>query len=108
MNIRPDIPIILSSGSRAPAIKGKAGAGGIREFIARPISVCEITKVVEEVSEGTPSEDIDMTKILIVDDEAAIRSILGQLSGGRGTLMSPFTVRAEIGLTILRHNLILS
>ncbi len=48
LNIRPHTPIILCSGSIDQALKGKAQAVGIREFIAKPISIRIIAKSVRK------------------------------------------------------------
>ncbi len=49
LNTRPNIPIILCSGSIDQALKGKAQAAGIREFMAKPISVRGIAQTVRKV-----------------------------------------------------------
>ena len=49
LNIRPRIPIILCSGSIDQTLKGKAQAAGIREFMAKPISVRSIAQTVRKV-----------------------------------------------------------
>jgi len=48
LNIRPNIPIILCSGSIDQALKGKAQAAGIREFMAKPISMESIAQTVRK------------------------------------------------------------
>ena len=48
MNIRPDIPVILCSGSIDLALKGKAAAAGIREFLVKPISIKNIAQAVRK------------------------------------------------------------
>jgi CheY-like chemotaxis protein len=49
LNTRPNIPIILCSGSIDQALKGKAQAAGIREFLAKPISMGSIAQTVKKV-----------------------------------------------------------
>ena len=49
LNTRPHTPIILCSGSIDQALKGKATAVGIREFMAKPISVRSTAQTVRKV-----------------------------------------------------------
>jgi len=49
LTARPNIPIILCSGSIDQALKGKAAAAGILEFMAKPISVKSVAKTVRKV-----------------------------------------------------------
>lgn len=48
LNIRPNIPIILCSGSIDQALKGKAAAAGIREFMEKPLSMGSIAQTVRK------------------------------------------------------------
>jgi len=48
LNTRPNIPIILCSGSIDQGLKGKARAAGIREFLAKPISMGSIAETVRK------------------------------------------------------------
>ncbi|MBC8176946.1 MAG: hypothetical protein ISR61_03370 [Desulfobacteraceae bacterium] len=48
MNTRPNIPSILCSGSIDQGLKGKARAAGIREFLAKPISMGSIAETVRK------------------------------------------------------------
>ena len=49
LTVRPNIPIILCSGSIDQALKGKATAAGIREFMAKPISIRTVAKTARKV-----------------------------------------------------------
>jgi len=49
LNTRPHKPIILCSGSINQALKEKATAAGIREFLAKPISIRTIAVAVKKV-----------------------------------------------------------
>jgi len=48
LNTRPNIPIILCSGSIDQNLKEKATAAGIREFLAKPISITTIAQIVRK------------------------------------------------------------
>jgi len=48
LNIRPNIPIILCSGSIDQGLKGKARTTGIRDFLAKPISMGSIAETVRK------------------------------------------------------------
>ena len=49
LQIRPDIPIILSTGFSEVISEETAKALGIREFILKPIVMSEIAKIVRKV-----------------------------------------------------------
>jgi len=49
LNIRPDIPIILSTGFSAKMDEKKAMALGIRAFISKPVSIREIAETIRAV-----------------------------------------------------------
>jgi len=48
LNTRPHKPIILCSGSIDQGLKGKARAAGIREFLAKSISMGNIAETVRK------------------------------------------------------------
>jgi CheY-like chemotaxis protein len=52
MNIRPDIPVILSSGFNYNIDEKKAMALGIRAFISKPVLKQEIAKTIRNVLDG--------------------------------------------------------
>ena len=49
LKTRPHIPIILCSGSMDKTLRGKATAAGIREFLAKPISIKALAQAVRKV-----------------------------------------------------------
>jgi DNA-binding NarL/FixJ family response regulator len=64
MNIRPDIPVILSSGFNYNIDEKKAMALGIRAFISKPVLKQEIAETIRNVLDGKQKVEAQHSLVL--------------------------------------------
>ncbi len=75
--IRPDMPIILCTGFSERITKEKAKDYGISAFALKPLLVREMALTIHEVlDKGKKETPIEGKRILVIDDEEQMRSML--------------------------------
>jgi signal transduction histidine kinase/CheY-like chemotaxis protein len=83
MKIRPDIPVILCTGYSKKISDDSVTAIGIKAFAYKPIVKADLAKIVRKVlDDQQPPKTIG--RILLIDDESAIRKLFIQKLAGRG------------------------
>ncbi len=55
--MRPDLPIILCTGFSEKVDGGSVGKSGIREFVMKPFTLQEISRLISKVSKKVGSDD---------------------------------------------------
>ncbi len=78
MKIRPNIPLILSTGFSELISEEQAKEMGISTFVMKPYLVREMAKTIRRVLDPVKEEVFPATRILVVDDEKQMRSMLRQ------------------------------
>jgi DNA-binding NtrC family response regulator len=79
MRIRPDVPVILTTGYSALVTPEKANQLGIRKCIMKPMLSAELGKAVRKVLDQDRGELRITTCILVIDDDPEVRSMLSDL-----------------------------
>lgn len=83
MKIRSDIPIILCTGYSKKISDEAAKEIGIKAFAYKPVVKADLAKTVRKVLDDQQQEQTT-GRILLIDDESAIRKLFIQKLAGRG------------------------
>jgi len=85
MSIRPDMPVILCTGYSEKISEVEAKGMGIKAFVMKPALVEEMATTIRLVLDQGKGENVSVAKrILVVDDEEQMRSILRQIMESAG------------------------
>ena len=98
--LRPGTKVVVASGYSARELKGRfAGKKGIDGFVQKPYDLlllaAELRRVIDEAGGNREPRRISSTRILIAEDDAAIRVLLTEALTDRGALVETAADGAE-------------